>query len=79
MKLIRKCIVCGNRMIIEVDEKGHYDNGHYFGKFKIPLKGTGRYKKIKTTKITGKEVSVVKWLGKEKEVEYWECNGCYED
>jgi len=74
--MIRKCVVCGKCVKINLDKKGHYDNGHYFGKFKLPLKGTGCYKKVGASKILGEKVDVVKWTGKEKEVEYWECNRC---
>ena len=46
----RKCVICGKSMEIAVDEKGHYDMGHYFGKMSVPIKGTGRYKKTGTSK-----------------------------
>ncbi len=55
-----------------------YAGGHYFGQFKLPIK-PGEYKKIGTTKIGRIKADVVKWTGKEKEVEYWECNKCFED
>lgn len=95
--MIRKCAVCGKKIRINVDEKGHYDKGHYFGKLKLPIKGTGEYKKVgmwlnlkgsdtclrrslrHTTRLLRRQVDIVKWTGKEKEVEYWECNKCYEE
>ena len=46
---------------------------------KLPVKGTGKYKKVGKTRIGKMKVDVVKWTGKEKEVEYWECNKCYEE
>ena len=45
---------------------------------KVPIRSTGKYKKIGTSRLFGKKVEIVKWTGKEKEVEYWECNKCYE-
>tara|TARA_Y100000034_G_C6894699_1_gene412284 strand:+ start:867 stop:1256 length:390 start_codon:yes stop_codon:yes gene_type:complete len=74
----RKCVVCGKRIKIIVYKDGHYNNGHYFNKLKIPI-GKGQNKKVGTTKVLGKTIDVVKWTGKEKEVEYWECNKCYEE
>ena len=78
--LKRKCAVCNKNMKIRIfDRKGHYSNGHYFGKVKIPLKGTGKYKKVHTVRILKRKVDVVEWTGKEKKLEYWECNKCYEE
>lgn len=74
----RKCVVCGkNIKAIILDKRGHYTDAHYFGKMQIPVKGTGTYKKIGTSKLFN--ANIVKWTGKEKEVEYWECNGCYDE
>tara|TARA_Y100000310_G_scaffold49097_1_gene45427 strand:- start:271 stop:507 length:237 start_codon:yes stop_codon:yes gene_type:complete len=75
--MIKKCVVCRKRIKINLDKKGHYDNGHYFGKVNVPIKGTGKYKKVGTSKILGEKIDVVKWTGKEKQAEYWECNECY--
>jgi len=36
IKLFRKCSICGKKLVIEVNKKGHYKNGHYFGKIPIP-------------------------------------------
>jgi hypothetical protein len=55
-----------------------YDNGHYFGKINAPIKGTGEYKKTGFVKIGRRKCDVVKWTGKNKQFEYWECNKCYE-
>lgn len=74
--MIRECMVCGKKIKINIDKKGCYDNGHYFGKMKLPM-GKGEYKKIGTSKLLKKPVDVVKWTGKEKKVEYWECNKCF--
>jgi len=78
-KITRKCSICGKRMKITVYEDGYYRNGHYFGKLKLPIKGTGKYKKTGTSQIFGKKIDVVEWNGKEKEIEYWECDACYEE
>lgn len=75
--MIRKCAVCGKRIRINVDKKGHYSDGQYFGKTRIPI-GKGKWAKVGTSALLGKKVNVVKWTGKEKEIEYWECNKCYE-
>ena len=66
-KMKRKCLVCGKELnILLHDQK--YSGGHYFGKFKLPLK-PGKYRKIKTTKIGKITADVVKWTGKEKEMQ----------
>lgn len=60
-------------------EWGHYTGGHYFGKMKVPI-GKGRWKKVGATTILKpiqKMTDIVEWSGKEKEVEYWECDKCY--
>lgn len=76
--LYRKCTVCGKRIRVKVYPDRHYTGGHYFNKLKIPM-GKGEYKKVGKSNILGKKVNVVKWTGKEKEIEYWECNTCYEE
>lgn len=77
-KTRRKCIVCGKLINITLYQDGHYKNGHFFKVIKVPV-GKGEYKKVKTTKIFGKKCDIVKWTGKEKEVEYWECNDCFNE
>jgi uncharacterized protein YuzE len=80
-KTKRNCLVCGENITIKVGIKGHYDNGHYFGEIRVPIKETGEWKQIGTSKILnigGKPVPVVKWTGKEKKLEYWECNLCFD-
>jgi len=79
MKAInRNCAVCNKKMKIEIKKGGNYSTGQYFGDMKLPV-GEGEWKKIGVTDILGKKLDVVKWTGKEKEVEYWECNTCFED
>ena len=38
---------------------------------KVPIGSTGEYKNVGTSRLFGKKVNIVKWAGKEKEVEYW--------
>lgn len=57
---------------------GKYDEGHYFGDFSIPIEGTGEHKKVGAVKIGKMKCDVVDWTGKEKQVEYWECDGCFD-
>ncbi len=61
----RKCTVCGKR-------KGT----NYFGRLQIPT-GKGKYKKVGES-IMGPlgKVKIVKWTGKHKYIEYWECDRC---
>lgn len=77
-RIRRKCAVCGKNISIVLYKDGHYRNGYYYGKLKIPI-GKGEHKKVGTTKLGREKVDVVKWTGKEKEAEYWECNSCYEE
>ncbi|MBI5553923.1 MAG: hypothetical protein HY917_04250 [Candidatus Diapherotrites archaeon] len=78
-KINRKCCVCGKAIYSSVNPKGRYSNGHYFGKFKIPIEGTGKYEKIGKTRPGKIKCNVVRWNGKERSVEYWECNSCFEE
>jgi hypothetical protein len=78
-RIIRKCLVCGKKILARVDRKGNYDNGHYFGKLKLPVKGTGKWENKGSMKIGKIKAGVVHWTGKEKEHEYWECNACFDE
>ena len=78
-RISRKCIVCGKRVGIILYQDGHCVNAKYFGKLKLPIKGTGEYKKKGNIKIGNKKYNVVNWTGKEREIEYWECNSCFEE
>ena len=78
MKTIeRKCVVCGRKIIIRLKERGKYTGGHFFGKISIPIDGTGKYKTAGSMMLAGEKVKVVKWTGKEKKIEYWECGKCF--
>ncbi|MFH1200564.1 MAG: hypothetical protein V1708_05855 [Candidatus Micrarchaeota archaeon] len=76
--MIRKCVVCGAKIQIALGPGGKYDNGHYFGVMKLPV-GKGKYEKIGRSKFGRHSFDVVKWTGKEKEIEYWECNDCWKE
>lgn len=77
---IRKCSICGKRIRFNVDSKGKYDNGHFFGLMKIPVEGTGEWKKKKKDRFGKHWFTVVSdWTGKEKKFEYWECNKCFKE
>lgn len=77
-RLVRKCSTCGKSIRIKTYSDGHYNRGVYWGRLKLPVDGTGEYKKIGISRMFGKTVSIVKWTGKEREVEDWECNGCFD-
>ena len=52
------------------------------GKFRLfwrIFKDTGKYIPVSTMKIGKLKAKVVQWTGKEREVEYWECNACYDE
>lgn len=76
-KIKRTCCICGKRINVILHNR-KCTNGHYFGKFKIPIK-PGKYKKVGIVKLGRTNADVVKWTGKEKEVEYWECNKCFDE
>jgi len=75
--LLRRCLVCGKQIRVRIYPDGHYLNGQFFKKLKVPI-GQGHYKEIGKTRFGKSRFKVVKWIGKEKEIEYWECNACYE-
>jgi len=79
--LKRRCVVCGKRLNIKLNRDRTYAGGQYFGKMKIPI-GKGKWKKVGISAILKpiqERTNVVKWTGKEREVEYWECNKCYKE
>lgn len=78
-KIVRKCVICGISIRINVAADRTYDKGHYFGKMKRQIKGTGKWVKVGMFKETGFDCGVVKWTGKEKEFEYWECGKCFNE
>lgn len=77
-KITRKCVVCGKKLSARIYLDGHYNNGHYFGKMKLPI-GKGEHRQVGKMKLGRSNIPVVKWTGKEKEVEYWECNKCFDE
>lgn len=74
----RKCAVCGKKLEIKVYKNRKYEGGYYFGKIDIPV-GKGEWRKIGKSQLLGKLVDVVEWNGKEKKVEYWECERCFRE
>lgn len=72
----RTCLVCGGKISIKLFQSKQYRGGHYFGKVSLPV-GKGDYRKVGKFRLGGKAYPVVKWAGKEKRVEYWECNACF--
>ena len=77
-KITRKCLACGENIRTSIYPNGYYNNGHYFGKLKYPI-GKGEHKQVGKIKLGRKNYPVVKWTGKQKEVEYWECSKCFEE
>lgn len=73
--MIRRCSVCGKKLVIKLVDKKTV-GGHYFGTIKLPV-GKGEYKKTGHDKTLN--VDVVKWTGKKKEMEYWECKKCFKE
>lgn len=71
-----QCLICGKRLSVTIYKDRHYTGAHYFNKIKVPI-GKGEYKKIRMGKLFGRSYTVVEWTGKEREVEYWECNACF--
>lgn len=78
-KINRVCLVCGKKIYATVFANGKYTSGHYFGRLDVPIEGTGEYVKTGTTKVGKLKADVVKWTGKKKKVEYWECDSCFEE
>ncbi len=74
----RKCVVCGKLFGTQIWPDGHYHGGHYFGKMKIPV-GKGEHKKVGTARLDENRYDVVKWTGKERTTEYWECDTCFNE
>ena len=81
LAIYRSCAICGENILIKLDDNDNYTGGHYFGK--IPLSTNKEYNlalKAGTTKERwGKiEVEILKKDPKPyKHIEYWECNKCY--
>lgn len=69
--------MCGKRFRIHLEFGGKYDNGHYFGTMKLPVEGTGKHVKVGKSRLGRHWYEVVRWTGKEGQVEYWECNTCF--
>ena len=77
--IIRPCLVCGKKQRIVQYKDGHCKGAYYFGIIKDPIEGTGEQVKTGTFKLGRKTGNVVKWTGKTKDYEYWECKNCYQE
>ncbi len=75
-KVIRKCLVCGKKFNVEIDPKKWDKEGVYFGIIKFPV-GKGKNVRVGEIKFGKHRFPVVKWTGKKKRVEYWECRSCF--
>ena len=66
----KMCVVCGKR-------KGKY----YFGKMMLPV-GKGKWIKVGETDVLKpiqEKTDIMKWTGKKKGFEYWECKRCFHE
>ena len=77
-KIERKCIICGEDLKILINETREYAGGHYFGKVKFPV-GEGENRYLGKTKILDLELKVIEWTGNHDEIEYWECESCFNE
>lgn len=71
--------MCGKRLRIKLYPDGTYRGGEFFGRHKIPIKGTGEWVDAGTSKLFGKTIKLCKWSGKEREEESWECPDCFQE
>jgi len=81
MLLAKKCVVCGKRMKVEIDDKTRVilTKGIFYTKMKLPDKGAKIIKEWEEDLFDdGKKIKVVEY-DKYKEVEYWECPRCCAD
>lgn len=46
VRLERNCAVWEKKLAITVYDNREYEGGYYFGKIEIPIKRTGKYKKV---------------------------------
>ncbi|MDO8740625.1 MAG: hypothetical protein Q7J54_03590 [Candidatus Woesearchaeota archaeon] len=74
----KRCIVCGKKLNIILNKDKTYKGGYYFGKMRVQI-GKGKLVKVGTTKLLGKKIDIVKWTGKSKKAEYWECKKCFNE
>ncbi|HLD81117.1 MAG TPA: hypothetical protein VJA40_03875 [archaeon] len=71
------CTVCGS-----FDS----EQWHWFFYVPVHVEGTGEWKRLKDSHVFCKHskgkcepISVVKWTGKNKYFEYWECDDCFNE
>ncbi|MCK5774026.1 MAG: hypothetical protein KAH57_09600 [Thermoplasmata archaeon] len=75
-EIMRKCILCGRNLRIVLHESGEYTGGNFFRKVKLPV-GDGENISLGKQKVL--EMEVVEWTGDHEEMEYWECEGCFNE
>ena len=77
--IYRTCLICGKKIRIIHYKDGHYRNAYYYGILEESIKGTGENVKTGEFKLGKFKADVVKWTGKVKKHEYWECEKCYSE
>ncbi len=58
---------------------GYCKGAKYFGIIEDSIANTGEYVKTGTFKFGKLKMNVVKWTGKIRKFEYWECEDCYNE
>ena len=74
--LKRRCLVCGKKIIIELNSDGAYSGGCYFGKLDVPDTKNWKRRVIGRSKIGNMDVKVVNSPPVKKIIEHWECKDC---
>lgn len=76
----RNCCVCGDVMDVDISEDGTYSDGNYFGIVKIPV-GDGEWvqEEAEDPMSDGAEITVSRWTGEVRLIEYWECDTCFDE
>lgn len=75
--IYKKCLVCGKKVRIIHYRDGHCRNAYFYGILEDPIEGTGENVKTGVFEYGELKGDVVKWTGKVKKYEYWECEDCY--
>jgi len=59
--IVKKCSICGKKLIIRVYPDGRYEGGHYFG----------------SLLEAAKELELYDPSYPDEDYEYWECDECF--
>ena len=88
-KVTRECLVCGKELTITLDDDGNFEGGYFFGIINLRIGDwtisklvDGKFKRyIPYYKILYFKLRDLKRLilKQYKEIEYWECEECYND